>query len=182
MTRGIRNNNPLNIRYNPNNKWEGSVFLLGSPTHLCGGESGGTGRPLIKRSGINNCEPVAERDDFEEFETMRHGFRAALLLIQTYIIKYGCNTISKIIARWAPPTDNNNTAKYIADVCKMVNMGGNEVFSNHDPRLKDIVRAMSLIESGTDIRNYWGALDVAWDEFKPKSVYQKERKPVGRIK
>ena len=151
MTRGIRNNNPLNIRYACNN-WLGKI------------------------TKANKKDP-----SFEEFETMRHGFRAALLLIQNYIIKYGCNTISKIITRWAPPTDNNRTAKYIADVCKMVNMGGNEVLSNHDPRLKEIVRAMSLIESGTDIRDYWSALDVAWEEFKPKSVYQKERKPIAHV-
>lgn len=149
MTRGIRNNNPLNIRYAGNN-WLGKV-------------------------------PKDSKKDtaFEEFTTMYYGFRAALLLIQNYIIKYGCNTITKIITRWAPPADHNNTAKYIADVCKMVNMGGNEVFSNADPRLKDIVRAMSLIESGTDIRNYWGALDTAFEDFKPKVVYQKERKPVA---
>lgn len=151
MTRGIRNNNPLNIRLNNANNWNGKT--------------------LTNTDG-----------KFEQFISMYYGFRAALLLLQTYIIKYGCNNISKIITRWAPPSDNNRTAKYIADVCKMVNMGGQEVFSNHDPRLKEIVRAMSLIESGTGIRDYWSALDEAFADFKPKSVYQKERKPVGRIK
>ena len=35
----------------------------GSPTRLCrGGESGGIGRPSIERSGIDHCDPIAERD------------------------------------------------------------------------------------------------------------------------
>lgn len=181
MTRGIRNNNPLNIRYACNN-WLGKV------------------------PKDNKKDPT-----FEEFTTMYYGFRAAILLIQTYIIKYGCNTITKIITRWAPSSDvscckecavrikaaehpplqstqacigcdnRNNTAKYIQDVCRLTNMGGNEVLSNQDPRLKDIVRAMSLIESGTDIRGFWPILDMVFEDFKPKSVYQPERKPVAHI-
>ena len=35
---------------------------LGSPKILIFGESGGIGCPFIKRSGINPCKPIVERD------------------------------------------------------------------------------------------------------------------------
>ena len=145
MTRGIRNNNPLNIRYSKTN-WNGKVLKE------------------------NKKDP-----NFEEFTSMYFGFRAALINIETYIIKYGCNTITKIIHRWAPPTDGNNTASYIQHVCRITNTGGNEPISNHSRKLRDIVAAMAFIESGHNITAYYDALDRAFDDFKPKSVYHKER-------
>ena len=145
MTRGIRNNNPLNIRYNPNNNWQGRVL-------------------------VNN-----ERE-FEQFISMDYGFRAALLTIETYMLKYECNTIRKIISRWAPPTDGNNTEQYIRDVCMSTNIGGNEVISNHDKRLKDIVWAMARIESGGGIKDYQSSLDKAFDAFVPRKPADVARK------
>jgi hypothetical protein len=37
---------------------------LGSPKILIFGESGGIGCPFIKRSGINPCKPIVERDEY----------------------------------------------------------------------------------------------------------------------
>ena len=145
MTRGIRNNNPLNIRclehgLEPSNKikannWKGRV--------------------------MNKKDP-----DFEEFVSMTYGFRAALITIGNYIVKHGCNTIEAIIHRWAPPTDGNDTDSYIQHVCHITGIGGREVLTNRDPKLKKIVAAMSVIESGNNIRDYFDSLDRAWTSLE----------------
>jgi len=143
MTRGIRNNNPLNIRLTKTD-WEGKVE--------------------------NNTD-----GQFEQFVSMYYGFRAAILTIETYIVKHACNTIRKIIYRWAPAQENN-TEKYIQYVCSKTNIGGNEPLSNHNPRLRDIVAAMAEMESGLYIKDYFDTLDKAFDDFVPKSIYKKEYK------
>lgn len=83
VTRGLRNNNPFNIRYVKENLWKGKV-------------------PDEKK-----------RDsDFEEFISLPYGIRAGYLLLRKYIHD-GDDTIRKIITRWAPPEDGNNTIAYI---------------------------------------------------------------------
>jgi len=144
MTRGIRNNNPLNLRCSSSN-WKGKV--------------------LVNRDGT-----------FEQFVSMYYGFRAAILTIETYIIKHRCNTIRTIINRWAPDCDGNDTEQYIHHVCHFTGIGGNEPLSNYDPRLKEIVWAMAKMESGQGIEEYRSSLNQAFDDFTPKSVYQEERK------
>jgi len=85
VSRGIRNNNPLNIRKSAS-KWKGKL----TPSH----------------------DP-----DFEQFDTLENGIRAAALIVKTYITRYHCNTPEAIIARWAPASENNVKA-YVAYVTK----------------------------------------------------------------
>lgn len=86
LPRGIRNNNPLNIRKSPS-RWKGKLTPSRDP-------------------------------EFEEFDTWEHGIRAAVLIIRTYITKYGINTPEGIIARWAPASENN-VQNYVAYVSKV---------------------------------------------------------------
>lgn len=53
---------------------------------------------------------------FKAFSSMAYGFRAALVILRTYMYKYGLYTPEDIIRRWAPPVENP-TAKYIDAVC-----------------------------------------------------------------
>ena len=53
--RGIRNNNPLNIRYNANNKWHGRIVT------------------------------EKQDKEFEEFVQMMWGYRAAFIIIKNYM-------------------------------------------------------------------------------------------------
>jgi len=137
MTRGIRNNNPLNIRCS-SAPWKGKV--------------------------LSNTD-----GKFEQFVSMYYGFRAAIQTIETYILKHRCNTIRKIINRWAPVTENK-TENYIQYVCRKTNIGGNEPLSNQDSRLRDIVEAMAEMESGVGIKDYLGSLDEAFQDFEPKRI------------
>lgn len=133
MTRGIRNNNPLNIRYVERNRWRGRV--------------------LIKKDNA-----------FEEFISMDYGFLAAFKLLQRYIEKKHLTTPTAIISTWAP-SNENNTRKYIQDVCRMTEIGGLENLTAHDPRLKDLVWAMAQIECGQEIKAYRSSLDKAWSNY-----------------
>lgn len=87
--RGVRNNNPLNIRKNAGFSWVGEV----------GQDEAG----------------------FVVFDSVENGIRAAAKLIKNYDRLYSINTISEIINRWAPPSEND-TQSYIAHVSRALNM------------------------------------------------------------
>ena len=79
--------------------------------------------PLNIRRGAARWQGMSKREDdkdFEQFETMAYGWRAAFILLgRTYYEKYHLNTIKKLISRWAPECENN-TKGYIAYVAKQV--------------------------------------------------------------
>lgn len=90
MTRGIRNNNPGNIRYD-GTAWEG----LATPP------SDGA---------------------YAIFVDPRYGIRALGRVLTNYIESDGVPpTVAAIIARWAPPSENNTLA-YQTDVASELNV------------------------------------------------------------
>ena len=113
-TRGLRNNNPLNIRKNAE--------------HFQG--------------------EIKGRDkSFKTFSSLPYGYRAGFVILGTYLSQ-GLNTVEKIIAHWAPSTEND-TESYIAHVERWSGV----------PRIKEliardgsdhilIVAAMSFVENG----------------------------------
>lgn len=72
--------------------------------------------PLNIRHTSSNQWQGAAGDDgsFVIFESPEYGFRAAYKLLKNYDEKYGINTLSDIVKRWAPAEDNNHTDAYIA--------------------------------------------------------------------
>ena len=119
MTRGIRNNNPLNIRRVAGQRWKGEIL-----PSIQGGDGGGS---------------------FVRFESIEYGIRAAFVLLRTYAIKYKANCIQDIISRWAPPSEND-TEKYIKNVCLWSGLGGLQRLTEEDwPKL---VLAMARQECG----------------------------------
>ena len=76
---------------------------------------------------------------------MEWGIRAAFVLLRTYAIKYKANCIQDIIHRWAPASENN-TEKYIKNVCLWTGLGGLQRLTEEDwPKL---VLAMARQECG----------------------------------
>lgn len=55
---------------------------------------------------------VGQENGFCLFDTFHHGLRVLVVLLRRYIQDYDCNTVEKIISRFAPPTENN-TRNYI---------------------------------------------------------------------
>ena len=78
--RGIRNNNPGNIRNSEANEWLGEV-----------------------------ASKEKQDEDFEEFQDMAHGVRAMMRLLVNYQRNYNLNTIRELIGRWAPRNENDTT-------------------------------------------------------------------------
>ena len=115
LPRGIRNNNPLNIRVG--NTWVGEVQ---SPT-----------------------DPA-----FEQFTCMPYGLRAAFVVLRRYIDVYKLNTISKIVSRWAPNSENNTLA-YIRRVSASMEYDADAPISYQDKqKMFDMVKAMVQVECG----------------------------------
>ena len=128
-TRGIRNNNPLNIRHGKS-QWVG-------------------------------MRKVQTDKAFVQFTERVFGYRAAFILLRNYIGS-GRNTIEKIIARWAPPSDGNNTWSYIEHVSITTGIDASHVLSFEDKDdLVAIVRSMAQMESGI-IEDY-DVLSSAYD-------------------
>lgn len=129
-TRGIRNNNPANIRRGC--KWQG----------------------LAKTQ--------TDRE-FCQFVTMTWGVRALLITLRTYVAKHNIHTVREIITRWAPPSDGNNTEKYIEFVENAIKQDYVPItlklgFIDFDKRYQHsecllylIAKAMCKIESGYNL-------------------------------
>ncbi len=92
QARGIRNNNPGNIRNSERNDWKGEV------------------------SKADKKDQV-----FEEFETMSDGVRAMMRLLKKRQRSYNLHTVKEIVERWAPRNEND-TAAYVRTVCKEMQM------------------------------------------------------------
>ena len=130
--------------------------------------------------GQRNCNPLnirrvagthwkgqrAEQTDkgFVQFESMEYGLRAAFVLLRTYSIKCHANCVRDIIQRWAPPTENN-TERYIKNVCLWTGFGGLQRLTEEDwPKL---VRAMARQEIGVELPE--ALINKAFEMFKGKT-------------
>lgn len=85
------------------------------------------------------------------FKSNTYGCRALLKLLRTYVIRYKCNTITKIISRWAP-NHENNTSAYILYVANKVNKGTTEPLSFNKALYIKIAKAIAYQENGTDAK------------------------------
>lgn len=72
----------------------------------------------IKWQGLSSIQtdPV-----FFQFQDAEHGIRALAIILKNYYERYGLDTVSKIIHRYAPSVENE-TFKYISFVCKKLNV------------------------------------------------------------
>ena len=114
--RGIRNNNPLNLR-----KSKAAWF---------GKKADGT-------------DP-----DFEQFDNMYNGIRAALVNIRTMVRVHGCTTVEDVIRRWAPASENDTEA-YIRTVCTKARIRRTDkVLPNVKDNICKLAWAMAYVENG----------------------------------
>ncbi|UNM19239.1 structural protein P5 [Pseudomonas sp. ArH3a] len=111
-TRGVRNNNPGNIDYNPRNAWQGQLGLeVGVPSPR-----------------------------FSRFDTPENGIRALGKLLINYRGKDGMpgvggpgiDTVRETITRWAPGNENNTEA-YIEAVAGRLGVNANDVIDVRKP-------------------------------------------------
>lgn len=115
--------------------------------------------------GIRNCNPLnirigntwlGEREnptdpDFEEFNSMEYGLRAAFIILRRYIRRYKKDTVPAIIRTWAPETENK-TQRYIDVVCSMSGIP-HEAHINYADKatMCKLVASMAYVENGQNI-------------------------------
>ncbi|EMX0849499.1 hypothetical protein AAF302_000706 [Pluralibacter gergoviae] len=86
---------------------------------------------------------------FAKFETPEHGIRALGRNLLSYQ-RQGIDTVSDIINRWAPPSDNNDTAAYIRAVCAQLGVTANQPLDASNPdTLQALCAAIIKHENGT---------------------------------
>ena len=117
---GTANRNPLNIRYSAANRW----------------------------LGLHPVTPNVK--GFCKFIAPVYGYRAAVVLMKTYMRRYGLDTPAGIISRWAPPKENR-TELYIACVCGRSRLGRDERITAEGPELARLIAAMARQETGARI-------------------------------
>lgn len=118
--RGVRNNNP------------GNIDRSGTPWQ---GED--------RSDAARRQEPR-----FCVFFSPEAGFRALAKVLLTYRRRYGLDTVSSIIARWAPPREND-TGAYVREVSRAVGVGTNERLAMDDAQvLFGLAKAIARHENG----------------------------------
>lgn len=124
MTRGIRNNNPLNIRHSTD-RWEGARIEQ-------------TDKSFVQFTSM----AYGYRAAWKILESYWNHF---LRMGELY-------TPITIITRWAPPVEND-TESYIHAVLSLTSLGGNENLLQPSrgvdvERLVRLVQAMTVVECG----------------------------------
>lgn len=86
---------------------------------------------------------------FKEFESLAWGYRAIFVLLDTYRIRYGLDTLRGMISRWAPPSENRTDA-YIRAVAADTGLDSDERLNTRDARtMIPVAAAISRVENGT---------------------------------
>ncbi len=118
LPRGIRNNNPGNIREAPGDKtmWVGE-------------------------------RATDDDSQFEEFETMEYGLRALMKVLLNYIKKYKLKTVPEIIRRYAP-SNENDTEAYINAVLRKTGWERDYKVKPVKEDIFKLVKAICYIENG----------------------------------
>lgn len=76
----------------------------------------------------------SDSKSFRKYETPEAGMQAQIGLLQRYQSKHGKNTISEIINRWAPPTENK-TSDYVKFMSDKMGIGKDEFIDMSNPEV-----------------------------------------------
>ena len=161
MSRGLRNNNPLNIRHSAD-RWQGARINQ-------------TDKAFVQFTSM----AYGYRAVWKILDTYCLTFKR----------ERKAYNVRNIIGRWAPPTENDTDA-YVRDAVKLSGLGGNEnmprpkhyrAFGEVD-KLVRLIMAMTCVENGikweeVDKEAIWQGYDLAfpgvrkddknvvWDEY-----------------
>lgn len=126
----------------------------------------------IRRTATPWIDKVAEPTDldFEQFESMAHGLRAAMVNLRTIEGRMNDATIAKVIAVWAPPHENDTVA-YARAVASALFIEPDTLLDyivfNLFPTMMLIVRAMVNVECG-----------AGWADKIPSADYRRAARMV----
>ena len=112
----------------------------------------------IKARSTDPWEGQVGRDKYGHavFETWEYGIRAASLVLRSYAVTHGIDTVEGIINRFA----EGNREAYVAFLCNRLDVQADEPF-DVIARMPDLLRAMSRFESGMELPDkYFIAYDI----------------------
>ena len=143
MTRGIRNNNPLNIRHSADH-WQGARIEQTDPSFV---------QFQSMAYGYRAAWKVLE-SYWKHFKHHRQPF-----------------TVQNIIHRWAPPSENDTDA-YVRTVLTLTSLGGHENLPRPFmgiaiDKLVHLLAAMTTMECGVpykevDVQAIWDGYELAF--------------------
>ncbi|MDM9304822.1 hypothetical protein [Klebsiella quasipneumoniae] len=123
-----------------------------------GGEASADGPRGVRNNNPGNLEASSSNPwigqtgsdgRFAKFETPEHGIRALGRNLISYQ-RQGIDTVGEIINRWAPPSDNNDTAAYIKAVCAQLGVTENQPLDASNPdTLQALCAAIIKHENGS---------------------------------
>lgn len=129
QTRGYLNNNPGNIDRAAPPYWDGEIRDVNDP----------------RLTAFQRKELVEGR--FCVFTRAHYGLRALAKNLLACHDRLGDSTVPQYIGHWAPPSDNNNTAAYIAAVCAEAGVSLYDVINIRDRRvLKAVMHGIVRVE------------------------------------
>lgn len=132
VPRGMKNNNPGNIRITADN-WKG------------------------KLSVSENTDKA-----FEQFTEYRYGIRAMIRTLDSYYKKRGLTSIMQIVYRWAPPGDNNDSMTYARTVSDKTGLAIDRTITWNKINIAKLVIAMAAVENGIPDAVTQSDFDAAW--------------------
>ncbi len=103
---------------------------------------------------------------FKQFESLAWGYRAIFVVLDTYRVRHGLDTLAQMIARWAPPTENRTQA-YIQAVADRTGIAPDRPIDTRDRRtMVPVAAAISQVENGVaaDPRE----VERGWELFETK--------------
>lgn len=127
--------------------------------------------------GLKNCNPgnirlssidyqgevMSSDTAFKQFGSMKWGYRAMFVLLHTYKVRHGAQSLKDMIYRWAPPSENE-TEIYVACVAREARVDpAIELDTLQREVMLPIVAAMSRVENGTAAS--WSDVEQGWDLF-----------------
>ena len=143
LPRGIRNNNPGNIRV-ANNNWLGKIPI----------------EQNTDSTYVNGQLQVVK--DFEQFNEFKYGLRAMIKLLQNYQYNHGLMTIREIINRWAPPSENPSNI-YAMNVANAMGVGLDENIGMNRETMRPMIKQMVKSENGVGNWVSDADFDAAYD-------------------
>ena len=107
--------------------------------------------PLNIRYSKNNnwLGQIGSYRGFCEFESSDYGLRAAMLIIERYIVVYRKRFVRGIINRFAPSVENNTEAyvRYVQTCLERAGFDSNSPIEPYSDNFFSLVRSMAFYES-----------------------------------
>ena len=109
----------------------------------------------IRPSGITPWmgQVGVSQNNFCIFSDVAWSIRAWLINFFSSVNNHGTTTLSSYITRYAPPSDNNNTAAYIQNMATATGLDPNAVMPLDNATVQQIMQAQFAIELGAQYAN-----------------------------